>query len=267
MQRRRVKGKQRPSRARARRVRRGLAALGIVAAACGGLIAVWLVFFQADEPAGPPRAVIVDQLSLTAPNAEFTRRATALLEQAGYIVDYVPGEKVDVDFYRKLPAYHYKFIVFRVHSDTLQAMWQGKQIDDVVLFSSEVYDRNLYVRDQAANRLVVANYTYDPQSYFGIAPDFFDELGDFHSTTIVMMGCQGIQSEHAAQAFIDKGAKTYISWDQTVSANHTDDATEHLLQHMLVEKQSSTNAVAQTMAEVGPDPTYGSKLVAFPHGS
>jgi hypothetical protein len=146
-------------------------------------------------------------------------------------------------------------------------MWQGKQIDDVVLFSSELYDRNLYVQDQAANRLVIANYTYDPKSYFGIAPDFFDELGDFHDTTIVMMGCQGIQSEHAAQAFIDKGAKTYISWNQTVSANHTDEATEKLLQHLLVDQQSASDAVAQTMAEVGPDPTYGSKLVAFPPGS
>ncbi len=267
MQRRRAKGRQRPVRARWPRVGRGLAALAVLAAACGALIAVWLVFLQAHEPAGPPRAVIVDQLSLTAPNPEFTQRATALLEQAGYTVDYVPGEKVDVDFYRKLPAYNYKFIVFRVHADRLQATWQGQPIDDVVLFSSELYDRNRYVQDQAANRLVIANYNYDPKSYFGIAPDFFDELGDFRDTTIIMMGCEGLLSEHAAQAFIDKGAKTYISWNQTVSANHTDDATEHLLRHMLVEKQSSTDAVAQTMSEVGPDPTYGSRLVAYPPGS
>lgn len=267
MQRRRAKGKQRHARAPRTRAGRRLVALAVLAAACGALIAVWLVFLQAHEPAGPPRAVIVDQLSLTAPNAEFTQQATALLEQAGYTVDYVPGEKVDVDYYRKLPAYNYQFIVFRVHADRLQATWRGEQIDDVVLFSSELYDRNRYQQDQAANRLVIANYDYDPESYFGITPDFFDELGDFDNTTIIMMGCEGLLSERAAQAFIDKGAKTYISWNETVSASHTDDATERLLRHMLVEKQSSTDAVAQTMSEVGPDPTYGSKLVAFPPGS
>ena len=37
---------------------------------------------------GPPRAAIVDQLSLTVPNPDFVESATETLERAGYIVDY-----------------------------------------------------------------------------------------------------------------------------------------------------------------------------------
>jgi hypothetical protein len=244
-------------------------AVAAVLAVFAALAGVWAVFLQGGDggPSGPPRAAIVDQLSLTAPNAEFADDARALLEGAGYTVDYFPGEDIDVDFYRKLPAYGYKFIVFRVHADRLQAVWRGEQIDDVVLFSSEKYDRNRYVPDQAANRLVIANYINDPQDYFGVTPDFFDELGDFDDTTIIMMGCEGLVSERAAQAFVDKGASTYISWDETVSATHTDAATKRLLELMLVDQRDPAAAVAETMSELGPDPTFGSKLVAFPQGS
>jgi len=227
-------------------------------------VSAWFLFLQSDEPSGPPKAAIVDQLSLTAPNPDFVEKATAQLEQAGYVVDYYPGEQVDVDFYRRLPVYDYKVVVFRVHADRLKAMWRGEEIDDVILFSSEPYDRQRYVHEQAQNKLVIARYSEGGPGYFGIAPDFFDALGDFDDTTIVMMGCEGLVSERAAQAFIDKGAKTYISWDETVSATHTDAATERLLQHLLIERKSPADAVAQTMAEVGPDPTYGSKLLAYP---
>ena len=79
-----------------------------------------------------------------------------------------------------------------------------------------------------------------------------------------MMGCEGLLSNRTAQTFIDKGASTYISWDETVSASHTDEATEHVLDHLLLEGQTPTEAAATTMEEIGPDPTYGSTLLAYP---
>ena len=264
MQVRRARGRRRPGSVRRPRLARRIALVAALVAVGGGLASAWFLFLQSDEPSGPPKAAIVDQLSLTAPNPEFIDTATGQLEQAGYVVDYYPGEQVDVDFYRRLPVYDYKVVVFRVHADRLKAMWRGEEIDDVILFSSEPYDRQRYVHEQAQNKLVIARYSEGGPGYFGIAPDFFDELGDFDDTTIVMMGCEGLVSERAAQAFIDKGAKTYISWDETVSATHTDAATERLLQHLLIERKSPADAVAQTMAEVGPDPTYGSKLLAYP---
>jgi hypothetical protein len=71
--------------------------------------------FQTDS-GGAARAAIVDHLSLTEPNPAFADRATGVLEEAGYAVDYYPGEQVTVDFYRELPSRGYEMLILRVHS-------------------------------------------------------------------------------------------------------------------------------------------------------
>jgi hypothetical protein len=257
------------SRAR-RRVIFTLAPLAALAAG-GALALVWLLLVRSGgnpAPAGPPTAAIVDQLSFNVPNPDFAVRTTALLQQQGYKVDYYPYEQVNVDFYRRLAGRGYKLIIFRSHASRLQAEYRGQQIDEVNLFTSEPYDETKYISDQAANRLVIAQYTRDGPKYFGIAPDFFSKTaGKFKDTTIVMMGCEGLLSTRTAQAFVDLGAKTYISWDESVTASHTDQATEVLLQHLLVEKKTGTDAAALTMADVGTDPVYHSTLRAYPTGS
>ena len=247
----------------------------IATAVCAVVIASvalvsWLVFFRSgggSEPPGPPAAAIVDQLSFNVPNPDFVQQTTALLEQAGYRVDYYPYEEVNVDFYRRLPERGYELIIFRSHADRLQAEWHGEPIDEVILFTSEPYDRSKYIQDQAANRLVIAQYDLDGAEYFGIAPDFFNKaIGNFKGATVIMMGCEGLLSTRTAEAFVDLGAKEYISWDEAVTAPHTDAATSALLQHLLVEQHSASDSVAQTMAEVGPDPVFGSRLKIYPPG-
>jgi len=246
-----------------------LAACAVVVGA--GALVAWLVFFRSgssDIPAGPVRAAIVDQLSFNAPNPEFAQQTTSLLEQAGYEVDYYSGDQVNVDFYRHLASYGYQLIVFRSHADRLQQEWQGQLVDEVVLFTSEPYDKTKYVPDQATNRLVVARYQKDGPAYFGIAPTFFDKTaGNFRGATIVMMGCQGMLTTHTAEAFVKLGAKTYISWDEAVTASHTDAATAVLLQHLLLERKAATQAALLTMVDVGPDPVFGSRLRVYPPGS
>jgi hypothetical protein len=252
-----------------RRRWRALAALAVsgVAVAGAAVAAVLLLGGGSDEADdGPPRAAIIDQLSVTVPNPEFVENARETLERAGYTIDYYPGEEVTVDFYRRLPRHGYDVLVFRSHADRLQARTrEGEQFDEVILFTSEPYDRSKYVSDQAANRLVIARYEREGDPYFGIAPEFIDErIGSFDGATVIMMGCEGLLSEHTAKAFVERGARTYISWDETVSATHTDAATELLLQHLFLEGQAPAGAVAKTMDEVGPDPTFGSKLLAYP---
>jgi hypothetical protein len=67
-----------------------------------------------------------------------------------------------------------------------------------------------------------------------------------------------------AEAFVRKGAGAFVSWDDLVSTDHTDAATERLLHYLVVEKRTLSEAIAQTMAEIGPDPSYGSKLLVYP---
>jgi hypothetical protein len=266
---RRQRGRRTAPKPRPFRFRRGSVIAAVVAiAALAGVAASSLFLRGAGDEAGPPRAAIVDQLAFNIQNPDFVTKATNLLEQAGYQVDYYPSDRITVDFYRRLPSRGYDFILFRAHADRLQATANdGTKFDDVVLFTTEPYNTEKYVPDQAANRLVIAKYQTEGEPYFGAAPDFFRNAGaNFHGATIVVMGCEGFLTDRTAKAFVDMGAKAYISWNETVSANHTDKATEVLLRHMLIEKKQPPEAVALTMADVGPDPVYGSRLLAYPPG-
>ena len=213
------------------------------------------------------KAAIVDQLSLTFPNKTFIEKATEILEQAGYKVDYYPGEKVTVEFYRNLPTHGYKIIILRVHSTATNS--DGTE-GPVTLFTSERYDRSKYVYEQLTDQLVATAFSREEREkgiiYFGINPPFVTQSmkGSFQNTIIIVMGCEGLDNPLMAEAFIQKGAKVYISWNQPVSASHTDLATIHLLQHFLIEKRTVKEAIQETYKDVGADPVYKSLLIAYP---
>jgi hypothetical protein len=93
--------------------------------------------------------------------------------------------------------------------------------------------------------------------------------GEFRNTIILMMGCEGLGYEELtytdmAEAFVKKGAKAYISWDGTVGINHTDKATVQLLQSLIGNKRTISEALTQTMETVGKDPAYNSTLQYYP---
>lgn len=88
--------------------------------------------------------------------------------------------------------------------------------------------------------------------------------GKFHKTTVILMGCSGLASDRTAAAFVARGAGAVVGWSNTVSPDHTDTATERLLQHLAIDKLEAQEAVSRTAAEVGPDPSYGSTLLVYP---
>jgi len=213
------------------------------------------------------KAAIVDHLSLTAPNQTFIQTATTILKEAGYTVDYYPGEEVTVEFHRNLPTHDYRLIILRVHSAAASLQGQEYVETPVSFFTSENYSSTQYVWEQLTDQLCLASYSMpQPPYYFAIRPQFVTSSmkGQFKNTIIVMMGCEGLNNTKMAEAFIEKGAKTYISWNKSVLASHTDTATTHLLQHLIAQKQPIKQAVETTMKEVGPDPTYNSQLTYYP---
>ena len=207
-------------------------------------------------------AVIIDQLSLTSPDQAFVDDATRTLRAAGYTIDYVPGAKVTVDYYRGLPKRNYGLILVRAHSGLVlrNAATSGSDTrppEDTFLFTSEPYSEGTHVDEQRAQRLSVAYYLdtglvpgdadallrafrAEPR-YFGIKPGFIQSStqGRFHQTTVVLMGCNGLSTKALAAAFIKKGAQAVIGWDESVTADHTDAATERLLGHLLGDKLST----------------------------
>jgi hypothetical protein len=210
-------------------------------------------------------AVIVDQLELTQPNPEFVAEATRILSEAGYAVDYIPGAQVTVDFYRELPERRYDLVLLRVHAgittETDADTGEQTGTEYVSLFTGEPYSEDKYPQEQL-NYLGRATYTDGGEPLFGIGPRFIEEAmdGDFGDAVVVMMGCDGLRSQRTAEAFLDRGAGAFVSWTKPVSAPHTDAATEMLLQRLLLDSLPIEEAVQQTAAELGPDPTYEGEL-------
>jgi hypothetical protein len=245
-----------------------LAAVALLAAAlAGGLILSGLV----GGGSGPRRAAIIDQLSLTQPNPDFAASATSILEQAGYAVDYFPGEQVTVDFYRELPTHDYDLIILRVHSgiaeETNITTGEKTMREYVSLFTGEPYSPDKYPQEPMG-RLGMATYYEGAPPLFGIAPDFITQSmrGSFDKTLIVLMGCDGLRSPRTGQAFLDKGASAFVGWSESVSASHSDAAALRLLEKSVIEGLPVADAVAQTAAELGPDPSYGAELRVLPEG-
>ncbi len=231
-----------------------------------------------------PRAAIVDQLSSRNPNPSFVETATATLEEAGYAVDYYGADQVTVEFLRDLPNRYPDLVILRAHSaipgkdltlptdidpDILERIMR-RIGDDVLLFTSEPYDETAYLDEQKALRLFPVVYRGDPMSdsYFAIASGFVESSmsGRFDGTTVILMGCSSLASDRTAAAFVDKGAGAVVGWSDTVTPEHTDAATERLLEHLLKDDLPATEAVAKTMSEVGPDPSYGAVMRSYPSG-
>jgi hypothetical protein len=211
-----------------------------------------------------PKIAIVDHLSVQWPDPTFNQTMLDILNETGLQVDYYPSQDVTVDFYRDLPKHNYKLIVFRVHS-TAESSVEGTP-PFVVFFTSENYTNLAHVSEQQDMRVVYVRFPDSEPVYFGITPKFVSDSmeGRFNDTVIIAMGCEGLKENTMAQAFVEKGAKAYISWNGSVSAYHTDNATVSLLRHLITENQTVEEAVRQTMNEVGPDPADRSILMFYP---
>jgi hypothetical protein len=266
--------------------RKKVVAAGAAAIATLGILAaVAVVAFSAfaAESDGRPRAIIIDQLAATDPNPAFVFNAAGFLAAAGYAVDYVPPEDVTVDLYRDLPAHGHELVILRTHAASSgRALLAGDRTaggpvaepwDEVErgvsIFTNEPFTPERHVRDQDAGRLA-RNLYFDAaqggRAYFGIIPEFVMEAmrGTFPGSTVVLMGCDGLESTVMAEAFAARGAGDFVSWSDLVTAEHTDKATEQFLRHLLLEGRSTVEAVGLTMAEIGPDPVYGGLLMIRP---
>jgi|SRR5271157_1054548 len=222
--------------------------------------------FKPENPNPKLKAAIVDQVSLTFPNQTFVQMAANILEQANYSVDYYSGENVTVAFFRYLPANKYGILILRVHSSADELEGTRAVEVPVVIFTSQLYSGTEYVDEQLADQLFQVKFEGDSQTYFAIGPSFVTSSmkGTFRDTLVIMMGCEGLNNTEMAKAFIGKGAKTYISWNGSVSPSSTDEATIRLLQHLIPENETVSQAVGDTMHEVGLDQAYDSQLTFYP---
>jgi len=260
------------SKKRGKRRIRDLVTLSLVVAFCASFLFITLSYVLNPTPIQGPdqsslKAAIIDQLSVTQPNQTFVSSTKALLEGAGFKVDYYGWKSVTVDFYATLPTKGYKLIIFRTHSGILMnATGQPIPGNPVFLFTAEEYDPNKHTWLLLTDQVAPANPWDSPTFYFAIAPKFVKETmqGQFQNTLIIIAGCHGLYSTTLADSLIERGASVIISWDKGVTAPYMDGAALFLLRRLLVEKETVAQAVKTTMEAVGPDPSEGSILHYYP---
>lgn len=188
---------------------------------------------------------------------------------------YYPPSEVTVQMFKDLPKQGYGLIILRAHTIPLNIIGQdterlglgthksGPILADVGVMTSEPYSGSSHVYELLANELVRGSIG---KTYFAITPAFVrnEMQGTFPNSTIILMGCAGVsgQNNGLARALLDRGAGSFVGWDNTVSADRTDAATSVLLQS-LTEGNTVQAAVSSAMLGVGSDPEFGSHLRAL----
>jgi len=218
-------------------------------------------------PESELKAAIIDQLCFLLPNQAFIEQTTQELEDYGFKVDVYSGDVVTVDFYRELPAYEYKLIIFRVHSGLLGV--DPKVTNRTWLYTNEPYSKTSHLVEQLDDQVTFAKTSDEEPWCFAISAKFIDKSmeGQFNNTAIIMMGCDALHFEDMAQAFIKKGASTYIAWDVSVTLDYVDDATPFLLEKLCSDELTVKEAVARTIAGKGLDPRHYAVLKYYPRQS
>jgi uncharacterized protein CbrC (UPF0167 family) len=211
-------------------------------------------------------AVIIDSFYSSSP--EFTDEAVAFLFSSNVSVDVYKDENVTVQLFRKLPRYGYSLIILRVHTGIYG---EGSTAISPGLFTNEPYNTYEYVVEQMTNQICPAVIGDDPAArrYFAVTSDFVNLSmeGNFNGSLIVLSSCLGLWMNQLSEAMVHKGARAFIGWDEKVTLAHTDKACMLLLRGLIQQRITINQAVGMAMTEIGPDPTYGSKLKYYPEDS
>jgi len=208
----------------------------------------------------PYTAAIIDQLAMTHPNQTFIQNVNNTLTTAGFSVDYYNYSQITVDFYRQLPSKRYNLIILRVHSGV------GQFSGLTSFYTSEDYSEWGHYWEQTNKQVVPVEYIENGPKYFAITSNFVKASDICKNSAVIMMGCDGLRENKTdmAEAFIEKGANVYISWDGLVSPRHTDKAINKLVNNLVSRNQTIGEAIDDAMNTVGPDPNYHSRLAYYP---
>jgi len=189
------------------------------------------------------------------PDPGFIQYVNASAIEAGFGLDYYPSEKAVVSFFANLPSHSYSILVLRTHGSLSS--------DASVISTSEQYSESKWVGDQLTGRLT--SVEVNSTRWFALTPEFISQetCGRFHGTLVLAMYCNGAWFGSLADAFVGKGAGSYIGWNRLVTVHHTDLAFEHLVK-LLVEGNNVPSSVQAVNDIVGPDPAHGATLEYYP---
>lgn len=242
------------------------------------------------------KAAIIDQLSNDIPNQYFQNTASKLLEDAGYHVDLYKNEDITFDFYKKLPSLNYEYVVIRSH-----AVHGNPEYPSPKLFTSEPYTTEKYIGEQLFGQIhrghfegesseVTAhlelgdtdlnkeNFTMKisldenkdvlqdtTKQYFIFGANTVNGLmkGTFPDSTIIMGGCNTLDSTELAEAFVARGASTVIGWKGWVNSRVNDSAMLSILEETLTNGLDAKDAVEKIKQDLVQPPDSKADLLIY----
>lgn len=209
------------------------------------------------SPVDASKAAIVDGIGFTRPNPLFIQSVKEILEEAGLSVDIYEGRDVTIDLLRRIGGYG--LLILRLHSAI------DPKYGFLYLFSAEKFNETEYeIRfdEERKTGAVREGITFEGDAYFTLRADLFGYLnrGGLNGSIIVLMGCNGTNSNHIVDRLFERGVKAIIAWDGYVNLDYTDKITLKLVEAVYKEGLSFEEAVNKIMNDYGPDPTYKSKL-------
>ncbi len=180
---------------------------------------------------GSPKAVIIDQLHNELPSYRFQNNVTQFLTDAGYKVDLFTTDEITIDFYKKLPAMNYEYIVIRTH-----ALGQGVVDTSPSLFTGEKYSEHKYIKEQFLGHIgqgvpilygAMKDLSGDDimdKSYYVIGSKFVENImiGEFPNSTIILAGCETSKNSKLAKSFLKRGASEVVGWSGLVDSGKND---------------------------------------------
>jgi hypothetical protein len=229
------------------------------------LIGTSALFLQPQQST-VPKAAIIDQLSSSTltnssqdVNETFIDTARTLLYTHFPEVDYY-SDNATVENYKNLASMGYKLIIWRAHSAV-------DNVSGYVAISTTENNETSDYPQYSNGELTLCMITGDPKFYFAITPKFITDVmtGRFADTVIILMSCNGLSQKYikTAEALKDKGALAVISWDYWIESNDNDNGITLLLDYLLNENETISQAVAK-VGQVGP---YVTTLEYFPPGN
>lgn len=137
------------------------------------------------------------------------------LIKCGYNIVYLSDEEVDLSFIK------YNITAEIVYLNTHAGYWDidGDNLSDTVVISTGEYWTNETPQKyqfEYENQMIVEGRVGD-QSFVAFTPaliEYYYCPGDFPNSLIFMATCYASYDDSMAQVFLDKGASTYIGWNQ-----------------------------------------------------
>ncbi len=213
------------------------------------------------------RALVANSLYIDYPNPDLDRYLVRILERAGYRVDLVLGEAVDLDLYSRLTQY--SLIILRVHGGKATYRLPAGEVRRINGLFTGLLRRSDY---EYLKRRWIATRAFpygSKKAYLAVLPKFFEERlrGRFKPGTImVVTSCYPLYTLDISNILAKKGLSMYIGWRGPVSAVHMDRALLNLVRYV-VENLTWTEDVGKVNDILEPDPSTKEHLYIVIYGT